>query len=187
MPETEAPKKRSLLDITDDLLALDDLLSEIGGDLTDPRVELAITEWEAELAHDLDGKVDGYCRLIRNHELQESAIKAEAERLAMKAATLAKQTKWLKDRLKQVLTVLGHKKAGRTYTATVVANGGQLPLVLDESLKGDRPTADGLPPEFVSAKTTYKLDTDRVRTHLEMGGKLPFASIGERGTHLRIK
>lgn len=186
MPEAEA-KKRSLLDITDDMLALDDLLAEIGGDLTDPRVELAITEWESELASDLDGKVDGYCRLIRSRELQEAAIREEAERLMAKAGTMAKQTKWLKDRLKMALTVLGQKKAGRTYTASVVANGGQLPLVLDPALDGERPSADGLPAEFVRARTTYRLDTDRVRSHLELGGSLPFARIGERGTHLRIK
>ena len=48
----------TLLDITDDLRALDDLIESVGGDITDPSVDTAINNWLDELNTNLSEKVD---------------------------------------------------------------------------------------------------------------------------------
>ena len=53
---------RTLLEITEDLQAVDDLLTEAGGDITG--VEATVDAWMTELDQDLKGKVDNYSALI---------------------------------------------------------------------------------------------------------------------------
>jgi hypothetical protein len=59
---------RTIYDISADLAALESILHENGGDVSDANAEAALAEWERELESDLFGKVDRYCSLIAELE-----------------------------------------------------------------------------------------------------------------------
>ena len=171
-------ENRSLLDIEADMQALDDLLFEAGGDITDPKVEEYVTNLLGENEAALRAKSDGYARYI--HELQARAAAAndQAERLKSRAKTATNQADWLKSRLKSVMELRGIKKIeGQYATVGIRGNGGKTPMNVDENAT--------LPDAFTIV--VRNPDNEKIRAALEAGQKLPFASLGERGTHLSIR
>lgn len=168
----------TLLNIAADFSALDSLLEELGGDISDPAVEQAIADWEAELGANLDAKVDGYCAYVRELELRAAARKEEEERIAKGRKTCEARAAWLKRRLIEAMTAIGVKKAGRVRTASIAANGGALPLVFEvDPEPGDVPDYE---------RTIIELDHAKIRKALEDGVVLDWVRLGERGKHLRI-
>lgn len=172
---------RSLLTISDDLLALDNLMEELGGDLSDPQVEAAIVGWFEHLGEERDKKIDNYCALIRELELRASVRKAEAERLAMRGRTDNNKVEFLKGRLKQFFEFHKLPKIEtERFTVAVQKNGGVLPLDI------------AIPPEQlpeiyrVEVKQVKPL-TDVIRRELEAGRQIDGCTLGERGTSLRIR
>jgi hypothetical protein len=179
MTETTT-KKRTLLDISDDLMAINDLLFESGGDISDPAVAEAIDEWFAEIEADEERKVGNYIGLIREKELRCSAITEEKERFAKLATALGNSAKGLKERLKYYMQLVSKNKIETPRgNASVCGNGGKTPLLIVDI------AAESVPPRF--QKITLTIDHDIVRNALEAGEKLEWASLEERGTHLRIK
>lgn len=183
MTDTATTKKRpSLLDLNNEMQALDDLLEEMGGDISEESVATYVNELFGEISAAIDEKVDSYVGLIRQKELVASLRKSEAERLAQGARTESNRAQWLKDRLMLVMEMRGLKKAGKVRTASICGNGGKLPLDIDEIAMLN---PKELPPQFQRVK--IELDTEAVRKHLEAGGTLEWARYGERGQHLRLK
>lgn len=184
----EQTQKRTLLNITDDMQALDDLLHEAGGDVTDESVQQYVKQLTKELEDDLHNKVDGYISYIRHLELQAAARQEEAERLKKAADANHNSAKHLKERLKGILEKLGVKKAGNVRQATVAGNGGKQPVWISDDVK-EHP--EKLPERFQRVKVFP--DTDAIREALENGESLEdgdgwtFAQLEERGTHLRVK
>ena len=174
---------RTLFQIGDDLVALDNLLDEIEGDLSRaPEIEPAVVAWFDSLANDEALKLDGYCNLLRQLDGEVAVAKAEAEQYQMKARTRENRIKFLKGRLQQHLERTKRTKV-QTATGRTIAiqtNGGNPPVVLDPGL-----TPDLLPEQFV--KVVRTIDTDAIRDELKAGGEVPGARLGDRGTHLRIK
>ena len=167
---------RTLLDISDDLRALDDLLFEVGGDLSDPRVQQAVDGWFAELSKDLDGKVDNYAALIKEMEGRAALRAEEAHRLSNRARIDGESAKWLKNRLKGVLEERGVKKLEtRRFRVSIAGNGGKQPMQVDPEV----------PSSFT--RTILETDHDAIRGALEAGENLAFARLLPRGTHLSIK
>ncbi len=177
MPET---KRHTLLEISDELRALDELMMECDGDITDPLVEAYVTELFNEYGDAFDNKVDNYARLIRENELRVAMAKEEAERLVMKRKAIENRNKWLKERLMFVLQQRDMKSAGKLYTATVTNNGGRLPV----TMKTEDPMA--VPIQFTKQPPRV-FHADRIREALVAGEVLEFATLEERGTHLRVK
>lgn len=173
-------KKRTLLDISDDMATLNDLLFEAGGDVSDPQVEQYVAEWMEEIDNDFNTKVDNYCTFIRQLELESAARKEEAERLLKRVKADENTVKSLKWRLKSVMEQRGLKKAGGKRTASVVPNGGKVPVEIDDNVN-----PEALPPRF--QKVTVTLNKDAVRDALAEGEELQFARFGLPGTHLRIR
>lgn len=173
---------KSLFNIEADLLALDQLIEEREGDISDPAVESAVVAWFESLKEDEGRKLDGYCFWIKALEGEAKTAKAEADNYAAKARSRENRAKWLKDRLKLHLELTGQKKieTPKLHTISIVANGGSLPVVLSLDFK-----IDDVPSQFV--KVTKSIDTDAVRIELQAGNQLPFATLGPRGQHLRIK
>ena len=177
---TTKTKRHTLLEISDELRALDDLLMEIDGDITDPLVEAYVTELFDEYGDAFDHKVDNYARLIRENELRVAMAKEEAERLVMKRKSIENKNKWLKERLMFVLQERGMKSAGKLFTATVTNNGGLQPI----TMKTDDPMA--VPIEFTK-QPPREFDMQFIRESLATGSELGFATLEDRGTHLRVK
>lgn len=174
--------KRSLFDIGEDLLALESLIESLDGDISDPAVDAAITEWFAEMAQNQGAKCDNYVALIRKWEMESSAAKAEAEQYAKAAKVREARITRLKERLKQHMELTRQTKI-ETPTGRTIAiqnNGGSVPLIIDANVQPDR-----LEERF--QRKTITLDAEAVRKALDAKETLPFAQLGQRGTHLRIK
>jgi Siphovirus Gp157 len=173
---------RNLFDIGLDLLALDDLIEGVEGDISDEAVEKAVTEWLTGLGGEEANKLDGYCNYIKTLEMEEVAARAEAEQYLAQAKARANRVKWLKERMKLHLQATKRTEA-RTATnrrIVIVKNGGLVPLHIDE-------TADVAKVDDSLVIVRRELDTGKIREALNKGGVLPFAQLGERGTHLQIK
>jgi len=167
-----------LLQITDDMQALDDLLAEVGGDVTDPKVSEIVDAWFAEIDANLTGKVDNYAALISTMRARADIRRAEAERLARRAQVDEASADWLAARLLAALDARGMKKLETDrYAVSVVGNGGKAPLLLDGEV----------PADWTKTVTRTEPDKERIRLAIEAGQALPFARLGERGKRLAIR
>jgi hypothetical protein len=177
-----AEKKQTLWDIGEDLLALERLVEECDGDISDPAVDAAITAWMDEMAKNQAVKCDGYVGLIRKWEMQKSAAVAEAEQYRKIASVRGNRIERLKVRLMEHMQATGQTKietaTGRTIG--IQKNGGKVPLVV-------APDVDPTQIDSRYQAVSIELDNEAVRKALEGGEKLAFASLGDRGVSLRIR
>lgn len=171
----------TLYQIRDDLAALDALLAEVGGDVSDEAAEAAVDAWLAETTEALASKLDAYAALIRERETRAAARETEAERLKALAASDAHSAKRLKDRLAWFLRERGVERVETPrFRVSLARNGGKTPVALSV------PPED-LPEELCFVRVSYVADTETIRARLEAGALLPYATLGERGYHVRIK
>lgn len=169
---------RTLLDITDDLQALDDLLTEASGDVTG--VEVTVDAWLAELEQDLKGKVDNYAALITAMNARSEIRKAEADRLYHRAKVDANNAKFLRERLKFAFEQRGISQLETArYKVGVSKVGGATPIVI--------PDPASIPSEFVRVTEIREPDKDAIRKTLESGKEVSGAMLGVRGTCLTIR
>ena len=170
----------TLYQITEDLQALDDLLVELGGDLSDPRVEAAITAWAEQLDSDLTGKADNYAALIREIEARALVREEEAKRLADRATVDRNVAIRLRDALKEAFQARRIKVMETArFKISVARNGGKAPLVIENP---------SLIPLSYQSEIPARLELNRelIRETLESGKAVPGCKLGERGTHLRM-
>lgn len=169
---------RSLFSISDDLEKLNELLDECGNDSQQQEL---INHWFEELGNERDRKLDNYCALIAEMSARAEVRKAEAKRLSQLAAVDEQRARLLKERLKWFFET-HNLKAVETprYRLSVAKNGGKAPLILNDGI-----TPTQLPERFV--KVSIDPDTTAIREALEAGEQLDFATLGDRGTSLRIK
>lgn len=166
----------TLLEITDDLMALDDLIESVDGDITDPSVVTAINNWLDELNTNLSEKVDNYAALITDLKGRADIRKQEADRLSKRATTDSKTAKYLTSRLLGAMQDMGINKVDTDrYFVSVAKNGGKCPL----DIHGE------VPHEFSVVR--LEPDKNKIREALEGGEALRFAILQARGTHLNIK
>ena len=179
--EAAPPKKRTLLDITGDLAALDELIyEELEGDISDPQVAQIVDEFLAELDADLKGKVDNYAAYITELLGRAEIRKREADRMAKRAKIDDELAFWLKIRLRGALESRRIKKLETArYRVSVANNGGKQPIDLHDPQAIPRALCRHVPEE-------WKPDLDQIRAKLAAGEEVPGAILMERGTHLRI-
>lgn len=174
---------RPLYAIRADVLALNDLLDDIDGDLSRAgELGEALHSFMAGLEAEQAEKLDSFIDLIKTLRMEAAAAKAEKEQWAMREKARTNRADYLERMLLEHLAATGQRKVqtatGRTVA--VVANGGKPPVVYAEAVD---PAA--VPEEFVRVKK--EIDMQRVRLFLESGGRLAFATLGERGNHLRVR
>jgi hypothetical protein len=174
---TETPtKKPGLYAIHADLQALESILDDTGGELTDD-AEAQIRAWFAECEGKLADKADAYAQLIRVLDLKASIAKEEAERLTALSVERRKAADNLKDRLKGVMQMHGLKKLeSERFKFTVAQNGGLLPIEVVDPSK--------LPSEF--HRVRIEADGVAIRNAIAAGTVPAGVVVKERGTHLRI-
>ena len=170
----------TIYEISEDMAALDALLAETGGEIT-PEAEAAFNAFEAELAANLHAKTDAYCALIAEIDARAAARKAEAKRLADRAKTDERTSDALRERLRFVWETrrLGKVETDR-FTVSLARNGGKAPLDI-------RCGVDELPAWAIKRETVVTVDKDAIRSRLDAGEPLDFASLMERGTRINIK
>ena len=171
---------RTLIEISDELRAMEQQLEDLGGDITTPEVEKAIDAWLESLGRERDEKLDNYAAWIRDIELRSEARASEAKRLTERARIDANRAGHLKERLKHFFQLHGYTKIEtRRFRLVLANNGGKQPVrVLAED-------TGAIPDEFCHFRRDP--DLDLIREALEAGEPLEFAEMGERGQSLRIK
>lgn len=172
MNVTETNRK-TLFEIEVDLLHLDELLLESEGEIT-PAIEIELAKVEA----DLRGKADSYAAIIRKHEADAVVCQAEIDRLNKRKTVRENTVRRLKETFKAFMEKRGLPKVEtHKNTFAIQKNGGAIPL------NGEG--VDGLPDECV----IIRRDPDRkaIAEKLTAGVELPGWSLGERGTHLRLR
>lgn len=175
--------KKTLFEIQAEVRALEEVILEAGGDITDEETEKIIDDWFAEIKTNRDEKLDNYAALIRMLEVRADVRKAESTRLLSLAKPDLNLAKRLKERLKFYLEVTKEAIINTNrYRFSMVNNGGSLPVHLDQYL-ADHP--EELPEGY--RRVVFEPDLVKIREALERGEKLEFAQLGERGKSLRIK
>jgi hypothetical protein len=129
----------TLFDISDDMLALERLLTEQGGDLTDDEIEAAIDDWFDENQNAREEKIDAYAALIREFEARAEARSDEADRLQGRADQDEKSAESMKKRLKHFYEVHDMKSLETPrFRVTLAGHGGKQPVeVLREATVPD--------------------------------------------------
>ena len=173
-PET----RRTLFDISNDLLAFYERIEALGGDITAPEVEQAIDTWFEQLSHERNEKLDNYAALIRELDARAKARRDEAKRLNERAKRDEEHAAYFKQRLMNFFQD-HHLKTVETrrYRLTLQRSGGKMPVILTAE-------PDALPEEFQRWKVSANLDA--IREALEHGADLDFATLGERRSYVRI-
>jgi hypothetical protein len=173
----------ALYEIEDNLLVLDQLLTEREGDVSDDDGK-ALEKWFQEYQLAERQKVDNIGHYVASLEALESAIDDEIVRLSRRATAVANKTKRLKEYIKSVMEARRIVKAeGDMFTISVQKNGGKPPLIVRVK------SVDELPPRFVRESVVKEIDKDKLRQAIEVGDKeaQKWAEIGTVGTSLRIR
>lgn len=150
----------SLYQITEELVALDTLLAEVGGDVSTPEGQ-TLEAWAEKFQWQMANKVDAYGGLYANMEADAKALGDEIKRLQTRKRVLENRqarllalAKFSMERLKT------RKLEGQRFTIAIQKNGGMEPMeVLVE--------AKDLPDAFRLEEMVYSPATEPLRTALE--------------------
>lgn len=201
--------RRSLFDIGSDFEALEAILQECEGDISDPKATAAVDEWFEEIQTNEQQKVGAYLWILRKWQAEADMAKAQAERMESFAKVRAGRIAVLKSRMfeymqrrgvTELLSPMGEK-------VRIQPNGGKQAMRVREPFVDDIEAiisnataspisigADALnlySPEFLESLRPYlvavvKLDETKVRSDLESGVPVRFAELLPRGKSLRI-
>lgn len=161
----------SLYEVTGNMLALQELLE-------DEFDEETIKDTLEAVQGEYEDKLESYCKIIKNLEADDTAIKNEIDRLSAKRKQLKKSVEYLKNNMFESMKATDTKKVkGQLFTVSIQKNGGKLPVIVDV------PTEE-LPDELV--KVVESPDLEAIAKLLE-NGESPLAHFGVRGESLRIK
>lgn len=169
---------RSLFNISDDLEKLNELLDETSDDV---RQQELLNEWFVQLGTERDRKLDDYAALMSEMLTRAEIRKSEAKRMMELAQKDEQRARILKERLKWFFETHQLKTIETSrYRLSLAKNGGKTPLIIKPGISPGQ-----LPQRFQTV--SIEPNTDAIRTALEAGEDLDFATLGERGTSLRIK
>lgn len=164
----------TLFEIGDEMQALNAILDEIGGDVTDEEADATIDRWIKENEKHLDQKLEDYGKLIRYREMMAAWRKSERERLAALEKTDNGTIDRLKKRLLNFFQFQNIKaKETPSFKFTRAGNGGKRALkILGDVIRHLDFPGPNVDPDLVPAKyrSTVKitiLDLDKVRADLE--------------------
>jgi len=173
----------TLFEIAQEIMALHDLLSECGGELTDEQAEEAIDQWLAETNVSLEAKVDSYCWLIREFEGRADVREQAAKALMAIAIIDGNLAERLKARLKNYLEMCGVLKLETPhFKLNIQRSGGSVALIVPPGWEADPASA---PEAFHKIK--IELNTTAIREAIRNDEETHGARLAERGTHLRIR
>lgn len=169
---------RTLFNISEDLEKLNELLDEAGNDTQQKEL---LSEWFNDLGTERDRKLDSYAALAAEMLARAEVRKAEARRMMELAQKDEKRAQLLKERLKWFFETHNLKTIETPrYHLSLTKNGGKAPLILKNELEPKT-----LPERF--QKVSIDPNMTAIREALEAGEQLDFATLGNRGTNLRIK
>lgn len=163
----------SMTEAMKDLVAMSDSL--------DPEDEQLFLDTLEAVKGEIGLKIDSYKYVmdsITSKKEMLGKIKEEADR-KMKACDNALDR--MKNAIFEAVDAVSPDEKGKkhidgeVYKASIVKNGGKLPLIID----GD------VPDNY--QKIVYETDKPKIYKDLESGKELSFAHLGERGVHLIVR
>lgn len=174
-----------LYEIAADTLALSDLLDEVGGDVTDPRVEAAVADMTGSLEADEKNELERLRQALASLEMRAAAAEEESEQYDRMATSYRKAMAWIKDGvIKPYLESMGKTKAetvtGRKFW--IQANGAVGLEIADGVTPLD------VPEEF--RRVAVDFNNEAIRAALADESRpepVTFAKLRPRGTHLRYR
>lgn len=173
-------KNDSLFEITEKLAWLEDMLDEadsVGASYNEGALD-RLTQFLDDTATARDEKLDSYAWLIRKLQAQADACQDQIDEWSRKLKSRQRKIDWLKSVLLMHLQAVKQKKVETSeWTFTVCANGGQIPLDVDESKV----------PEHYFEPQPAKLNMQRLRDDWMVVGEIEGVYARERGHHLRIR
>lgn len=176
---------RSLFDISDDLYALADLLTDAEGEIEGDEAETAIDKWLKELGQERNAKLDAYARLIASMKADAKAIKDEVNRLKERQRIKKAAAERLESRLDSFFKVHGIDSLKTDlFTFKMQKPGGKPKVILNqyyEDFPVDLP--EGL------RRVKFEPDLVAIRERLEEGDEdiERYASLATPELRLRIK
>jgi len=168
----------NLFEIGDELERIAEALREAEGVVDGGPLE----EWFDSVMEARDEKVDRYCNLIKSLEWMVAIREEEIKRLQSLVKSDQTAVKRLKERLRIFVEGQGGKVETTLHRLSVAKNGGKVPVLYP----GEWADSPSEAPEAYHRRR-IELDVEAIRTSLEAGDDVPGCSLGERGTHLRIK
>ena len=171
----------SLYDLTEDLIKLEitiiEALEERGELTTDEQamIDQAITE----IREGSKEKLIGYAKVLLGMKARQQMIEAEYKRLRTKAEAVKNAQTRMKEAIHLYMDTAELKKieAG-SFAFTICKNGGKTPLLLTC-------LPEGLPEKYQVVR--IDLNNDLVRQDLEDGKEISGATLGVRGTHVKVR
>jgi len=163
----------TLYEITEDIL---DLKSKYeSGEISEEAFEDTLSSLPVE------EKLESIAKLIRTWEAEGDALKAEAKKFSDRASVAFNGADRLKARVQSFLasTEATEANAG-LFKFRLVKNGGKAPL----EFFANAPDPSQADPKLTNLR--YEFNKDAIRAKLEAGEEIPWAKIGERGTHVRL-
>jgi len=152
-------------------------LLDLAGSMDEDEIQAFNDTLEAVLG-EIEVKADGYAVVMAEIEGRINIINKEIGRLEAIESALSNTRRRMVDRLKTAMEDIGKKEIKTDlHKFKIVNNGGKLPMTVQE---------DCVPEEYTKTEVKITPDKDKIRAALESGEVLPFASLGERGTHLKI-
>jgi hypothetical protein len=159
---------RKLYQIGDDLSALEELLTDIDGEIPEGEIGTAIEEWFDAIGHERDNKIRNYCALIEMMGFNADACEEEARRLGKLKRANENGARRLKERLQAFFEQHGIQKLDLgAFRPRIQANGGQAPLIVPQTWATEPASA----PEAFH-KITVELNTPAIREALTEGREL---------------
>lgn len=145
------------------------------GSSCDPEDQQAFLDTLEGLTGEVADKVDAYAAVRTTLKGRRETVKKEIDRLTAILKTIDNNIDRMDDTVQGAMDVMGVTELkSDLHKYKICKNGGKAPIIYD----------DAVPDNF--QKVILQPDTERIREALEAGQELPFAHLGERGTHLRI-
>ena len=135
----------TLYELTGQILELQELMED---DVYEPEL---INDTMESVMYDFQNKADDYVKLIKNIEVQVSALDEEAKRLKARQDKMKNKVKMLKDKLVTAMVATGTRKLQGTVGTLSLRRSAKIPSEL---------TWENVPQEYV--KTEVKKSIDKV-------------------------
>lgn len=183
------PKKKekvlpSLYELSLEILALDELLAEAGGDISEGSGNEQLAKWLDEFDWMQATKVDNIGQYHAALKAQVEMYRAEAKKFQEKAGVTENKQKALRNRILEVMRLRDNPKTGvifkellgKLFKIRRVNNGGERPV-------GLLATQLAIPEEYRTPPAPPQLDVDKVRKVLEAAeaAALQLADAKKRG------
>jgi len=163
-----------LYELTGEFRAIEQLIAEQGGEVEDGELAAMI-----DIRDDVNTKVAGIAKLIRNLKSDRDAFYNEATRLGDKANSLDNRIKWLKNYVKNNLMAIGKTEAGDEIAGFQIIRCKAKVLIVNEGI---------VPDNFKTTETLTMIDKDAIYNEWKLTkNDIPGVTIENNNFYAKLK